>query len=110
MDGLANPYLALAVIIGIGLQGVLRKTPLQMQPCLVDPAQLGADKRKSLGIRQQFPTTLGEALQILEGSSDIAEVLGSRAVETYLLVKEAEWRMQEKMEPAKRRNWLMERY
>ena len=110
VDGFANPYLALASIIGAGVQGILRNMPLQTQPCLVDPASLKDAERKALGIREQFPKNFTEAAQRLRASLDMADILSPNVVQTYLTIKEAEWRMLEKMGPARRRNWLIERY
>ena len=110
VDGLSNPYLVLAAIIGAGLQGILDKEPLEMKDCPNDPSKLTAEARKELGITKQFPKSIGEALSSLEADEQLQQVLGRSAVNTYLTVKRAESEMLQKMEPKKRRNWLIERY
>ena len=110
VDGLSNPYLVLAVIIGAGLQGVLDKEPLAMKDCPNDPAILTSQARKELGITEQFPKSIGEALSSLEADEQLHHILSKSVVETYLTVKRAESEMLQEMEPTKRRSWLIERY
>jgi glutamine synthetase len=71
-DATANPYLALAVLIQAGLDGVRRKMPLETQ----NPAPL--------------PTSLADALTQLERSTAAAEWLGEDLLAAYLLFKRAE--------------------
>lgn len=110
MDGLSNPYLALAAIIGAGVQGVLDKEPLSMKDCPADPAKISAKERKDLGITKQFPKSIDEALSCLEEDAELCANLGRSVVENYTNVKRTEDERLKKMEPEKRKNWLMERY
>ena len=110
VDGLSNPYLVLAAIVGAGLQGILDKEPLLMKDCPSDPATLTAQARKELGITEQFPKSIGEALSCLEADEQLHHILSKSAVETYLTVKRAESELLQKIEPTKRRSWLIERY
>lgn len=110
VDGLSNPYLVLAAIIGAGLQGIVDKEPLEMKDCRFDPSTITAEAREELGITRSFPKSIREALGSLEADEQLRHILGKSAVETYLTVKRAESEMLQKMEPLKRRNWLIERY
>ena len=110
VDGLSNPYLVLAAIIGAGTQGILDKEPLKMKDCPQDPSKITAKEREELGITNQFPKSISEALGYLEADEQLREILSDQTVETYLTVKQAEREMLQKMEPAERRNWLIERY
>lgn len=110
MDGLSNPYLALAAIIGAGVQGVLDKEALSMKDCPADPAKLSAEERRNLGITKQFPTSIDEALSCLEEDEEVCEILGRSVVDHYTKVKRTENEKLKKMEAGKRRDWLMERY
>jgi glutamine synthetase len=110
MDGLSNPYLALAAIIGAGVQGVLGKETLSMKDCAVDPAKLSETERRSLGITKQFPKSIDEALSCLEKDEEICDILGKPVVDQYQLVKRTENEKLKQMTPKKRRTWLMERY
>ena len=109
MDGLANPYLALAAVFGAGLQGVEDNEPLRMGDCSVDPSSLSADERKGLGIVENFPKGIEDAVKALEADEQLCEILGP-AVDIYARVKRAENEMLKRMEPVERRNWLIERY
>lgn len=110
VDGLSNPYLALAAIVGAGVQGILDNEPLEMKDCPNDPSTLTAEEREELGITKRFPGSISEALGDLEADEQLRHVLSEAAVETYLRVKRAESEMLQKMEPEKRRNWLIQRY
>ena len=109
-DGLSNPYLALAAIIGTGVNGVLAHSQLTMQDCTHDPATLSPEERDELGITEKFPISLLEALDHLEEDDVLCAALGQELVDSYIKVKRAERKMLLSMEPDRRRNWLIERY
>lgn len=109
VDGLANPYLALAAILGAGLQGVLSSEPLTHKDCLDDPANLTSDQRHSLGITVQIPRSIDEALTCFKNSS-LRAILGDAVFENYLAVKETEIKTLQPMGPDSRRKWLIDRY
>lgn len=102
MDGLSNPYLALAAVIGTGVQGVLDEEPLEMQDCIRDPSSLPAKEREDLGITEQFPKSIDEALHCLEENKSLREILGQPAVDTYVTVKRAESAILKEMGPDER--------
>ena len=110
IDGLSNPYLVVAAVIGAGIQGVLDKEPLLMKDCLADPSTLSPKERNDLGIIEQFPKSIDEALSCLEQDEELCAILGTRAVDTYQNVKRTENSNLEGMDPVKRKNWLIERY
>lgn len=110
MDGLANKYLALAAILGAGLQGMLDKHPMTHKDCASDPALLDVDGRKKLGIEQQLPKDLPDALQRLDKDKVLRNILGEDLVNVYLTVKYAEMEMLDGMQSEERRNFLIERY
>ncbi len=110
LDGLANPYFALAAVIGAGMRGVADGETLVWGDCEVDPASLSANDRLELGIRDMLPASLPEALEALEGDGVMREVLGEAFVERYGAVKRAEMKFLEGMDDAERRQWIMERY
>lgn len=88
-DPSANPYLALAVCLAAGLDGIKKKmTP----PEGVDKNifSMTEQDRYAMGIRN-LPGSLGEALEEFEKSEFMKEVLGSHAFHTYIKVKKAEW-------------------
>lgn len=109
MDGFANPYLALGAILGAGLQGILNTEPLKHGDCLDDPANLGTDERRALGITCQMPRSIEEALSCFR-KSDLRNILSDEVFEFYLTVKEAEAEMLQNKDGEERRRWLIERY
>jgi glutamine synthetase len=73
-DATANPYVALAVLIQAGLDGVRRGLSIET------------------GNPPSLPTSLAEALTLLETSAPAADWLGSEFLSAYLLFKRAEIR------------------
>jgi glutamine synthetase len=103
-DPSANPYLAFAVMLAAGLDGVERDlTP----PPPVNEDVYGFDERelrkRAIGT---LPGTLSEALDALEQDEVIREALGPAISDAFLRAKRAEWdeyRIQVT-------NWELERY
>ncbi|KAI1259215.1 hypothetical protein F5Y18DRAFT_410703 [Xylariaceae sp. FL1019] len=106
LDGIANPYLAIAALILAGTHG----TELSWRDCEVDPAKLDEEERKALGISEQFPSRLEEALQALEKDGTMNSLLGREVVERYVGVKKGELALLNAMSDEDRRMWVMERY
>jgi glutamine synthetase len=70
----ANPYLALACVLGAGLRGIERDYQLQHEDTS----------------RGELPNDLREAVEALDGSELIRDVLGERLTEAFLRNKRAE--------------------
>lgn len=88
-DPAANPYLALAVCLAAGLDGIKNKlTP----PDSVDKNifTMSEEEKTEKGIKN-LPTNLKEALNLFEQSELIKEVLGNHTAGKYLEAKNAEW-------------------
>ncbi|KAI1394318.1 glutamine synthetase/guanido kinase [Hypoxylon trugodes] len=110
VDGLANPYFAVAAFIVAGVDGINKKISLTWGDCLGDPARFSAQERKELGIEVMFPADLREALGALKEDEVLGELLHRDVVQRYVDVKEAELKMLEPMTSEDRRRWVMERY
>lgn len=112
IDGLSNPYLVVAVLIGVGLQTLLENPSLRLPPnCTVDPATLSADERRGLQITNRLPGSLDEALAALERDHWLIDgVLGRDVIELYLNVKRTEAQLLRAMPEEERRDWLIERF
>ncbi|GKT45024.1 protein fluG [Colletotrichum spaethianum] len=110
MDGLANPYLAIAALLGAGTHGFGQREKLSWGDCEVDPASLTPNDRKELGVEQMLPSGLPEALKALRTDDVMNEVLGEDLVERYITVKEEEMKNLEAISSDDRRQWIMERY
>ncbi len=89
-DPACNPYLAFSVLLAAGMRGVQEQYELPAEADAnlfqMDDAQLA-----KLGI-DQIPTSLGDALRVMEGSSLVAEALGEHIFEWFLRNKRNEWR------------------
>ncbi|KAI0431889.1 hypothetical protein F5Y09DRAFT_177601 [Xylaria sp. FL1042] len=106
IDGIANPYLALAALIWAGTDG----TGLATGDCTIDPAKLSSEERRALGITKQFPSNLEAALEALTSDAKMVELIGKDVVERYVAVKKAEIQLLDSIPEEARKMWVMERY
>jgi glutamine synthetase len=88
-DPSCNPYLAFAVMLKAGMDGVKRK----IQP--PDPVEEDVykfdDRKLAKFYIKMLPASLGEAITEFENSKLMKETLGEFAFERYLTAKKAEW-------------------
>lgn len=90
-DPAANPYLAMAVMLAAGLDGIKRKlTP----PKATDRNIyiMSKEEREEEGIKD-LPATLKEAMEKLASDEVLIKALGEHAVEHFIEAKEIEWDM-----------------
>ncbi|MFD1851828.1 type I glutamate--ammonia ligase [Oceanobacillus bengalensis] len=89
VDPSANPYLALAVLLAAGLDGIKNKEaapePIDQNIYAMSPAQ-----RKAVGI-DDLPATLAQALDYLKEDEVMKHALGSHLFEHFVEAKEIEW-------------------
>ena len=88
-DPSSNTYLAFAVMIAAGLDGVERGLQLS-EPVEESLFEMDAARVSERGIRE-LPGTLGEAMDELRSDPVICEALGEHVLEHYLEAKQAEW-------------------
>ncbi len=88
-DPAANPYLALAVQLGAGLDGI-RNESEPPDPVDKNIFTLSVRDRRRFKI-QQLPRDLGEALGHLQKDKVMQEVLGEHVYDHFVAAKEAEW-------------------
>jgi glutamine synthetase len=91
VDPAANPYLALAVLLASGLDGIKYKlTP----PVSVDLNiyEMGKKEREANGV-EELPATLMDALMELQYDAIIVESLGNHLCEHFIEAKTIEWDM-----------------
>ncbi|KAF8594652.1 hypothetical protein BDV93DRAFT_611774 [Ceratobasidium sp. AG-I] len=55
-DGVANPYLGLAAVLGAGLAGLKDQSVLEMRDCQVVASELTEDQRREMRITTKMPT------------------------------------------------------
>ncbi len=89
-DSAMNPYLALAVILESGLEGIEKHLELA-EPVKKNPFTLTKEERKKTGI-SQIPNTLGRAIEAFEEDPFMRKVLGEHIYSKYLEAKKEEWR------------------
>ncbi|WP_188455621.1 type I glutamate--ammonia ligase [Virgibacillus oceani] len=91
VDPAANPYMAMAVLLAAGLDGVKNKltppTPVNRNIYVMDKAE-----REKNGIKD-LPATLMDALVELQKDEVIIEALGEHLFEHFIEAKEIEWDM-----------------
>jgi glutamine synthetase len=104
VDGAANPYLACAVMLAAGLDGIERK----MDPGPANSSNLYEVAEEELRERkiQFLPTTLAEALECLAADEMVQEALGVEYARYYIGVKRNEWLEYHRSVSA----WEIERY
>ncbi|MGH2662206.1 MAG: glutamine synthetase family protein [Actinomycetota bacterium] len=88
-DPSCNPYLAFALIVAAGLDGVARD--LEPPPETTDDLQsMSEDERRAAGIAS-LPDNLYDAVRLLERSELAAETLGEHVFEWFIRNKREEW-------------------
>ena len=88
-DPSANPYLALAVCLRAGLDGIVNHIdPPESVDCNI--FDLTEEERKNRGI-EAVPASLREAVSELEKDELIKEVLGVHMADKYIRAKKEEW-------------------
>ncbi|WP_368654949.1 glutamine synthetase family protein [Ornithinibacillus sp. 4-3] len=86
-DPSANPYLALAVLIRSGLEGIKQKSKIP-NPRYENLYHVSESEMKDI---ETLPGTLIEALDLMKQDTLIKEILGNHAFECYLKSKKKEW-------------------
>ncbi|MFW7415762.1 glutamine synthetase family protein [Demequina sp. SO4-18] len=89
LDSAANPYLAFSVLLSAGLKGIEEELELP-EGAEDDVWELSPAERKAMGY-QALPTSLSEAIEVMERSELVADTLGERVFDFVLRNKRAEW-------------------
>ena len=89
IDSAANPYLAYAVVLSAGLDGIAKGMELPEESA-DDVWSLTERERRALGIAP-LPRNLDEAVRVMEGSELVAETLGEHVFDYFLRNKRAEF-------------------
>ncbi len=103
-DPSSNPYLALAVMLRAGLDGIQRKLPLP--PAMDESLFLRDEGERQRHRSKLLPATLGEALDDLREDNLIRETLGDSIYEGFIEAKSIEWIEYRKQV----HSWELERY
>ncbi|RCX13498.1 L-glutamine synthetase [Anaerobacterium chartisolvens] len=88
-DSTCNPYLALALILNAGLEGIKQKIqppdPYERNIYNIPESRIG-----EFGI-DRLPESLKEAVECMRASSMVKETLGEHVFESYIEAKTREW-------------------
>ena len=88
-DPSANPYLALALCLAAGFDGIERDLPLP-EPINLNIYELSDEEREAMGIKR-LPRNLYEAVEALMADHLLTETLGSHLCTKYVEAKLHEW-------------------
>ncbi len=88
-DPASNPYLAFAIMLGAGLDGIKNKYALP-EPVEENIFKMSSDKKNNFGI-SSLPANLEEAVKELEKSELAKRILGEHIWNEFLVNKKAEW-------------------
>ena len=89
IDAACNPYLAFAVMLTAGLKGI--EEGYELPPETEDDVWSLTDaERRAMGIKP-LPSSLGRALEVMEESELVADILGEHVFDFFLRNKRQEW-------------------
>jgi glutamine synthetase len=88
-DPACNPYLAFALVLAAGMDGVRTAAPLPPE-AIEDLDAMSSRERAALDIAP-LPGSLAEAVEAMERSELVRSVLGDHALEWIVRNKRAEW-------------------
>lgn len=88
-DSTCNPYLALAVCLAAGLDGI-EKGLVPPQEITKDIFAMSREEHKTYGIKELL-SSLAEALSALEADEFLCNVLGTHIMRSYITGKRKEW-------------------
>lgn len=108
VDHTANPYLAMAMVIASGLDGLARGLKLP-QPLQINPSSLSEAEREANEI-YRLPADLGQAIDRLARSDFARQVMGEAQFEAFLASRRLEWDSYGQLEQAKLTETLGWRY
>ncbi|WP_031547000.1 type I glutamate--ammonia ligase [Salinicoccus luteus] len=91
VDPAANPYLALAVILKAGLEGIKNKTDLP-EPVNENIYEMSREEREAVGV-EDLPSTLYTALKAMREDRVVMDALGSHIYRQFHGNKSVEWDM-----------------
>jgi glutamine synthetase len=89
LDPAANPYLAFALLLAAGMDGIEKSLPLD-EPTSDDVWNLTDEERQALGIAP-LPGSLHSAVEAMEGSDFVADSVGEHIFHYFLANKRREW-------------------
>lgn len=89
VDASANPYLAMAVLLNSGLDGI-KNDLTALNPLKKNLFRMSEQERRRLGIKN-LPENLKEAIEFFQKSELMKETLGDELFEKFIEAKQKEW-------------------
>ena len=89
-DPSCNPYLAFAVMLAAGLDGVDNEKACPPPVNNINIYEMQSEELEAMGIRQ-LPGSLAEALDELQADSVVRAALGAEASDAFIRAKRVEW-------------------
>ncbi|MDY3195668.1 MAG: type I glutamate--ammonia ligase [Paracholeplasma sp.] len=89
VDTSANPYLAMAVLLNSGLDGI-KNDLTALNPLKKNLFRMSEQERRRLGIKN-LPENLKEAIEFFQKSELMKETLGEELFEKFIEAKQKEW-------------------
>jgi glutamine synthetase len=89
VDTSCNPYLAMAVILASGLDGIEQDLPL-IDPINLNLFDMTEVERTELGV-ENLPNNLKEAVDLLKEDEIVKAALGKHIYEKFVSLKRLEW-------------------
>jgi glutamine synthetase len=90
IDPSCNPYLAFSLLLAAGMRGIEENYELPPE-AKRNMFELSADDQIDMGV-ERLPQSLAEAIDLMEHSSLVRDVLGDHIYEWFLRNKRSEWR------------------
>ncbi|KDR79931.1 hypothetical protein GALMADRAFT_242063 [Galerina marginata CBS 339.88] len=89
VDGTANPYLALAGIVGAGHAGIRAQSRLGVRDCPgpKSAAEMTEEERRGLGIVKRMPLSWKEGRENILADEEVVGIFGMGMLEKYLSVQ-----------------------
>ncbi|MDQ1327172.1 MAG: glutamine synthetase, partial [Candidatus Poribacteria bacterium] len=88
-DPACNPYLAFAVMLAAGMEGIEKEYELA-EPIERNVYEMSEEERKELGIAT-LPSSLQEAIELTENSELVKKALGDHIFEKFIENKKMDW-------------------
>jgi glutamine synthetase len=105
IDTACNPYLAFAVLLAAGMKGI--EAGYELPAGAEDDVWALTDAERAAMGYEQLPQDLSEALDVMDRSEFIAEVLGEGVFDFFRANKRAEWEAyRRRVTPYERRRYL----
>lgn len=108
MDCTSNPYLFAMTVLLAGLSGLSEQVDLAWKDCHAFPHSLNKEERAKYRLDREMPSSLLEALKSLKADATMKTWLSEDLLNSYILVKEKEVEVFQKMTDDQRRLRFLE--